>query len=205
MELVFALQVPNEIIHISNVSAEEKVSALLQWVEDDAEIGWSVFLEVLGEATKISSDRQLEIFRDAFDEIPDRASETKKKLLLESIELMVAEANKDKEDRGNLSDYPKESVNFVAGPREEFSQGQLRGFDQLKHDILALPDDAQHLVAELVAFLRQRYPIAEQEVNQLIDLDHEPFVGIWRDRSEMQDSTTWVRQVRKQHWRGYHG
>jgi tRNA A-37 threonylcarbamoyl transferase component Bud32 len=27
-----------------------------------------------------------------------------------------------------------------------------------------------------------------------------PFVGIWKDREDMQNSVEWVRQMRQQHW-----
>jgi hypothetical protein len=28
----------------------------------------------------------------------------------------------------------------------------------------------------------------------------EPFVGMWRDREEMRDSSAWIRNVRETHW-----
>ncbi|WP_197064743.1 hypothetical protein [Leptolyngbya sp. KIOST-1] len=73
-------------------------------------------------------------------------------------------------------------------------------FEQLKQDILTLPDDAQRLVNDFVAFLKQRYPTHGQESHHVIDLDQEPFVGMWCDRSDMADSSAWVKQVRQQHW-----
>jgi hypothetical protein len=30
----------------------------------------------------------------------------------------------------------------------------------------------------------------------------EPFVGMWKDRQDLEDSTAWVRSIRHQHWRG---
>jgi hypothetical protein len=36
------------------------------------------------------------------------------------------------------------------------------------------------------------------------DLQDEPFVGMWRDREEMADSTKWVRSIRQQHWMSNH-
>lgn len=39
------------------------------------------------------------------------------------------------------------------------------------------------------------------EIKQECLIEHEPFVGMWRDREEMSDSTAWVREVRKKHWR----
>jgi AbrB family looped-hinge helix DNA binding protein len=31
-------------------------------------------------------------------------------------------------------------------------------------------------------------------------LQEEPFVGMWRDREDMADSTQWVRQAREREW-----
>ncbi|MEM7534592.1 MAG: hypothetical protein AAF639_20595 [Chloroflexota bacterium] len=32
------------------------------------------------------------------------------------------------------------------------------------------------------------------------NLRDEPFIGMWRDREEMNDSTAWVREMRQSHW-----
>lgn len=74
--------------------------------------------------------------------------------------------------------------------------------DQLRDDISTLPTTAQRLVIDFVAFLKQRYSPSQTTTHQPLDLENEPFVGMWSDRPEMQDSTAWVRQIRQQHWRG---
>jgi Protein of unknown function (DUF2281) len=74
-------------------------------------------------------------------------------------------------------------------------------FEHLKDDVATLPEDAQRLVIDFVSFLKQRYPSPQAQQSQPLDLDNEPFVGMWSDRPEMQDSTAWVREVRQQHWR----
>lgn len=33
-----------------------------------------------------------------------------------------------------------------------------------------------------------------------VDLESEPFVGMWSDREGMSDSSAWVRNVRETHW-----
>ena len=38
-----------------------------------------------------------------------------------------------------------------------------------------------------------------QEIN-LSNFQNEPFVGMWKDREDMEDSSQWVRQVRQQEW-----
>lgn len=74
-------------------------------------------------------------------------------------------------------------------------------FDHLRDDISALPETAQQLIVDFVAFLKQRYSSSPTSVPHPLNLENEPFVGIWSDRPEMQDSTAWVRQTRQQHWR----
>ena len=74
-------------------------------------------------------------------------------------------------------------------------------FEQLRDDISTLPAKAQQLVVDFVAFLKQRYASPEPTTHQPLNLENEPFVGMWSDRSEMADSTAWVKQIRQQHWR----
>jgi hypothetical protein len=73
-------------------------------------------------------------------------------------------------------------------------------FEHLKDDIAALPETAQKQVIDFVAFLKQRYGQPEPPVLHPLNLQNQPFVGMWRDRPDTQDSTAWVRQVRQQHW-----
>jgi hypothetical protein len=71
-------------------------------------------------------------------------------------------------------------------------------FERLTQGIAALPEEAQQIVIDFVIFLKQRYQ--NQPTNpQPLNLENEPFVGMWSDRPEMQDSTAWVRQIRQQH------
>jgi hypothetical protein len=35
---------------------------------------------------------------------------------------------------------------------------------------------------------------------KLSNLQDEPFVGMWKDREDMEDSSHWVRQIRQQEW-----
>ena len=73
--------------------------------------------------------------------------------------------------------------------------------EDILREINSLPVEAQRQIKDFVAFLRQRYqssPSAKTTTNS--DLTAEEFVGMWRDREDMQDSTTWVRNVRQSHW-----
>ena len=73
--------------------------------------------------------------------------------------------------------------------------------EEIIREISALPPEAQRLVEDFVAFLRQRYefslinkPIADKS---LID---DEFIGVWSDRDEMADSSAWVRRTRESEW-----
>ena len=64
-----------------------------------------------------------------------------------------------------------------------------------------LPADAQRQVQDFIDFLAARYP-KKQPVNtqarpKLID---EPIIGMWSDRTDMADSTAWVRSLRTTEW-----
>ena len=71
--------------------------------------------------------------------------------------------------------------------------------EQLQQDIAALPEAAQVLVADFVAFLKQRYTPAAPTPTAPIPTD-QPFIGMWKGRAETQDSVAWVRQTREAQW-----
>lgn len=74
--------------------------------------------------------------------------------------------------------------------------------EELWRKLKALPPEAQRLVVELIDLLRDRYtPAQSSEEYERSDLTKEPFVGMWRDRSNMQDSSEWVRNTRKNEWK----
>ena len=68
-------------------------------------------------------------------------------------------------------------------------------------EMASLPPDAQKQVIDFVAFLKARYsstPITKRV--KRTKLANEPFIGMWRTRKDMQDSTAWVRSVRQREW-----
>ena len=81
--------------------------------------------------------------------------------------------------------------------REKYEMTQ----QQLIDDYISLPDEAQRQVADFVAFLRQRYKAAHSmQQARTADLENEPFIGMWRNHQDLEDSTTWVRNTRKAEW-----
>ena len=66
-----------------------------------------------------------------------------------------------------------------------------------------LPSNAQQEAADFISFLYQRYgDLKTREVLTLSPLSEEPFVGMWKNRNDLEDSTKWVRNVRQNEWRG---
>ena len=71
--------------------------------------------------------------------------------------------------------------------------------EELLREISSLPPEGKRLVESFLAFLQQRYaPSATPKANA--PLQDENFIGMWRDRIEMADSTAWVRGVRASEW-----
>lgn len=67
-------------------------------------------------------------------------------------------------------------------------------------DFEALPPEAQRQVTDFIAFLKARYGTSRRAKNKRRTLDEEPFIGMWRDREDMKDSTAWVRRLRRSEW-----
>lgn len=60
-----------------------------------------------------------------------------------------------------------------------------------------LPPEAQQEVADFIAFLRTRYArTGAVRKSGAGDLSDEPFIGMWRDREDLEDSHAWVRELR---------
>lgn len=73
--------------------------------------------------------------------------------------------------------------------------------EQVIREFSALPPMAQQEVIDFITFLRIRYAQeSPRDVNGRPDLRDEPFVGMWRDRTDMTDSSEWVRTLRKHEW-----
>ena len=71
----------------------------------------------------------------------------------------------------------------------------------LVRDIGSLPPEAQKQVSDFVAFLKTRYPVGKSgRKAKRTKIADEPFIGMWRDREDMQDSSAWVRRLRESEW-----
>ena len=75
----------------------------------------------------------------------------------------------------------------------------MTNLSKIQQDIEDLPEEAQTLLIDFIQVLKKRYP--QPRLNKSLNLDNQPFIGLWSDRPETKDSNQWVRNVRQQNWR----
>lgn len=64
-----------------------------------------------------------------------------------------------------------------------------------------LPPEAQRQVIDFIEFLQTRYrPATQGKIRTKVKLADEKFIGIWRNRVDMKDSSAWVRDIRANEW-----
>ncbi|MEX2410466.1 MAG: DUF2281 domain-containing protein [Candidatus Paceibacterota bacterium] len=66
--------------------------------------------------------------------------------------------------------------------------------------IKKLPPEAKQQAQDFVDFLYERYVKDETKKSAKKSILENSFFGIWKDRKDMQDSTAWVRKIRKSQW-----
>ena len=72
---------------------------------------------------------------------------------------------------------------------------------EILRELASLPPEGQRQVADFIAFLRARYAHSQSsEPSATSDLAQDEFIGMWRDREDMQDSSAWVRDLREREW-----
>lgn len=71
---------------------------------------------------------------------------------------------------------------------------------RIAQEIGSLPSEAQRQVIDFVAFLKTRYLTWQKVKTKQTKLVDEPFIGMWREREDIQDSTAWVRSLRRREW-----
>ena len=64
-----------------------------------------------------------------------------------------------------------------------------------------LPPEAQRQVVDFIAFLQMRYrPSSKGKTKSKSRLADEKYIGIWRNREDLRDSSAWVRNSRAAEW-----
>lgn len=77
--------------------------------------------------------------------------------------------------------------------------------ERIWREYTALPPELQKQVADFITFLRTRYvPSRVSQATRRTKLSKEPFIGMWRNRKDMQDSSAWVRRIRQSEWMSRH-
>lgn len=71
----------------------------------------------------------------------------------------------------------------------------------ISKQIEALTPEAQKIVADLVALLSRQPPQSSSRKSRRPPLSKEKFIGMWKDREDMADSTAYVRHLRETEWR----
>ncbi len=73
--------------------------------------------------------------------------------------------------------------------------------EKLLQDVASLPPIAQKEAIDFIAFLKTRYgQYSTKSSNDVSAIESEPFIGMWKDRSDMTDSNAWVRNMREKEW-----
>lgn len=71
----------------------------------------------------------------------------------------------------------------------------------IAREIASLPPDGQKQVIDFLAFIKTRYQSGSAAKKpKRLKLADEPFIGMWRKRKDLPDSTAWVRALRQQEW-----
>lgn len=78
--------------------------------------------------------------------------------------------------------------------------------ENIIHEITTLPPEIQQQVFDFVVFLKNRHLPSQSlfkvdQIKKQIKLRDEPFIGMWQNREDIQDSTQWVRKLRQQEWK----
>jgi len=71
----------------------------------------------------------------------------------------------------------------------------------INYDISNLPPEAQRQVYDFIDFIKSRYQKIQQGQKAVPNkIINEPFIGIWKNRKDMSDSSKWVRTKRESEW-----
>ncbi len=71
--------------------------------------------------------------------------------------------------------------------------------EEIIREFAALPPEARREAEDFIAFLRERHN-RKNKKTATSDLRQENFVGMWKDREDMQDSSAFVRNLRQTEW-----
>jgi hypothetical protein len=73
-------------------------------------------------------------------------------------------------------------------------------YEEILREFASLPPEGQKEAADFITFLHERYSRSVSAKPDGRDLTALGFVGLWRDREDMRDSSAWVRELREREW-----
>jgi Protein of unknown function (DUF2281) len=71
--------------------------------------------------------------------------------------------------------------------------------EEIISEFSSLPSEARREVVDFISFLRLRYS-KNNKTKTVAKFSDEKFIGMWKDREDLQDSTGFVRNLRKSEW-----
>jgi len=71
--------------------------------------------------------------------------------------------------------------------------------EEIIREFASLPPEARRQAEDFINFLRQRYG-RTNKARTKGNLTEENFVGMWKDREDLQDSVAFVRELREKEW-----
>jgi len=68
-------------------------------------------------------------------------------------------------------------------------------------EIESLPMESQKEVLDFIGFLRnkRKFPAKKRKKKQLM-LSEDKFIGIWKNRPDLENSSSWVKESRQKEW-----
>jgi hypothetical protein len=73
--------------------------------------------------------------------------------------------------------------------------------EEILQEIDSLPLEGQRQVIDFIAFVRQRYSQTQLNEQTPLNISTESFVGMWKDRDDLKDSSEWVHRIRETEWK----
>lgn len=71
----------------------------------------------------------------------------------------------------------------------------------IERQLAVLPPEALKMVADFVSMISSQYAVlTKPSSSPRASLRDDPFIGMWVDRTDMADSTEYVRQLRREEW-----
>ncbi len=72
---------------------------------------------------------------------------------------------------------------------------------KIAREMASLPPEVRQEIIAFMTFVKAQYSTAKAKTRKQTKLKNEPFVGMWRTRKDMCDSTAWVRKIRQHQWK----